>query len=92
MTYELSLDEALHQVCSSCGEIFGMHRVTPSGTSYCLRLTHQATMDDKYLNREQVPLVLERVPVKMLIRSPFGKKLGLFVKGFFTSYLDEATA
>ncbi len=76
---EPTLDECLHQVCTHCGKEFQWHRVTPAGNSYCLELNHQAEKDNAYFNRGGAPLHLEGVPVKMLRRSPFGKRLGQVV-------------
>jgi len=79
MTSEPTLEECMHQVCTHCGQDFGHHRVTPAGNSYCLELNANAAQDNRYFNRENVPLHLEGVPVKMLRRSPFGKRLGQVV-------------
>ena len=84
---EPTLDQALHQVCSHCGKEFQWHRVTRAGASYCLELTAQAVQDDKYLNREHVPLNLVRIQVSKLRRSPFSKKLGLFTNELLGTYL-----
>jgi len=79
MTNEPTLDECLHQKCRYCGEIFGMHRVTKSGRSYCLVPTHEYEREVKWRGGHTTTALLSHTPVKNLKRSPFGDALGKMV-------------
>lgn len=79
MTDQPSLNECLHQECKSCGEIFGMHRVTRSGRAYCLVPTHEFEREVKWRGGSITTALLTNVPVKNLKRSPFSDKLGKMV-------------
>lgn len=74
-----SLDDCLHQVCKNCNEIFGMHRVTKSGRSYCLVPTHDFEREVKWRGGTCTTALLTNVPVRNLKRSPFNDKLGKVV-------------
>jgi len=79
MTDQPTLNECLHQKCNACGEIFGMHRVTKSGRSYCLMPTHEYEREVKWRRGVITTALLSHTPVKNLKRSPFSDTLGKMV-------------
>ncbi len=68
----MTFNEALHEECRKCGETAAQHRLTKSGTLYCLMPRSLG----QYMHTKPLKVWASTVRVSELVRSPIPTSVG----------------
>lgn len=75
---DLTFDEAMNTVCPECGDKAQIHRLTRTGTLYCLGYNKEAQKKKRWFAARR-PIDVYFTPVKNLVRSPLSKEVGAVI-------------